>query len=361
MDPANKNIPESFESLMLISKQTGRYKRIDGQRTVSGKFYTQKASWFTMPVRKFFENHIRTNTYILDPFAGRGDLLDSLSQRYKVICKGYDLSEGKWLVNDSLAHIPNPHAALICTNPPYLAKHSAKRKGVFEKVQHRYMKYYDLYEVAIARSMEAAKAAIFIIPETFLHSTFPKDQLKAVSVIMENPFNNTENPVCVACFESAERDGEKKAKVYIGDQYICRMSALRRKKKNAGRDKNIVFNDPAGNIALKAVDGINPDDRIRFEKPGNFYYGRERVKSSSRLLTYINIKDINNNEIERLLKTLNQNLETVRAETADLLLSPFKGNNKAGKRRRRLDYSLARHLIEWSLCKQMEFHYVAGS
>ncbi len=361
MQPAHKSALEDFESLMLVSKQSGRYKRIDGRRAVSGKFYTQKASWLTAPVREFIENHTKKNKYVLDPFAGGGDLLNSLSQRYKIICEGYDLPGGKWPVNDSLVHIPNPHAALICANPPYLAKHSAQRKGVFEKVRRHYVKYYDLYETAIARCMEAAEAAVFIIPETFLHSGFPKNQLKAVSVITDNPFNSTENPVCAACFESSERDGANNAKIYIGDQYICAMSALRRNRKSGGRNKTIVFNDPSGNIALKAVDGVNPHDRIRFEKSEGFYYGRERVKSSSRLLTYISIKDIDGNNIERLLKTLNQNLEKARAETADLLLSPFKGNNKAGKRRRRLDYSLARQLIEQSLNRQIEFHYAAGS
>ena len=353
MKTANNNVSRNFDrnsdSLMLISKQTGRYKRIDGQRAVSGKFYTRKTSWLTAPARGFFERHIRKNKYVLDPFAGRGDLLESLSQRYDIICEGYDLSGGKWPVNDSLAHIPNPRAAFICTNPPYLAKHSAKRKGVFEKVQRYYASYYDLYEAAIARAMEASRAAIFIIPETFLHSAFPKNQLKAVSVITENPFNDTENPVCAACFESSARDGEINAKVYIGDQYICPMSALQRKKRCAARGKQIAFNSPSGNIALKAVDGVDPNDKIRFEKAENFYYGRERVKESSRLLTYISIQGLSGRETGRFLKILNRKLEETRAETADLLLSPFKGNNKAGRRRRRLDYSLARQLIMQSL------------
>ena len=380
---------------------TGRSRdKQAGRRTVYGQFYTRKMSWFSAPVRQFFENHIKTNKYVLDPFAGEGDLLKNLSKRYKIICQGYDLSGNRWPVNDSLIHIPNPRSALILTNPPYLAKHSAKRKAVFSKVRRYYTAHYDLYEAAIARGVEAAKAAVFIIPETFLHSAFPKHQLKAVSVIIENPFTTTENPVCVACFESKRRDGETNAEIYIGDQYICLMSDLRRHKRmsekiecgrsglgggkpshgkpraqNEGRGglgggrvedakinpsgpdattngacgRRIAFNDPSGKIALKAVDGVRPEDRIRFEKADNFYYGREKIKNSSRMLTYVSVPGLSDGEIGPFLKILNRKLEEARAETADLLLSPFKGNNKAGRRRRRLDYTLARRLIEHSL------------
>ena len=123
---------------MLISRQKGRYKRINAKQAISGSFYTQKMSWFTEPVKDFFEKRIQTNNHVLDPFAGGGDLLEGLSRRYHIICKGYDLLGKRWTVNDSLSYIPNPYSALICTNPPYLAKHSAKRKGIFEKVQHHY-------------------------------------------------------------------------------------------------------------------------------------------------------------------------------------------------------------------------------
>ncbi len=348
----NADILEDFESLMLISKQKGRHKRINGKQAVLGKFFTQKMSWFAEPVREFFEFCIKNNKHVLDPFAGKGDILKSLSQRYKIICKGYDLLEKRWPANNSLVHIPNPHSALICTNPPYLAKHSAKRKNLFEKVKRYYAEYYDLYELAIARAMETARWAIFIIPETFLHSAFPKSQLKTASVITENPFNDTENPVCVACFDSTFQDGENKAKIYIGNHYVCPMSAIRRKRKRTNFSRPIVFNDPSGSIALKAVDGMDPDDKIRFERAESFYYGREKIKHSSRLLTYISIKDLSQRETDRFLKILNQKLEKIREKTADLLLSPFKGNNKTGCRRRRLDYALARHLIEQSLnCK----------
>lgn len=342
---------EPFTSRMLISKQKGRYKRINGQRTATGTFYTHKTSWLTTPVQEFLEAHRTPTTPVLDPFAGNGDLLTCLSQRYPTLaCEGYDIARGeRWPINDSLAHIPNPSAALICTNPPYLAKHSAKRKGVFAHVQSYYATHYDLYELAITRSMETAQAAILIVPETFLHSAFPKTQLALVSVITESPFTDTDNPVCVACFETDRQDGNDNARVYVDNQYVCRLSTLRHARETTRRDSRVVFNDPAGNLALKAVDGTAPHDRVRFAQPDQFYYGRNRIKHSSRLVTYIRVHGIGAQAMPTFIDAVNQQVETLRRNTADLILSPFKGNNKAGQRRRRLDYALARTLIVQTL------------
>ena len=46
---------------------------------------------------------------------------------------------------------------------------------------------------------------------------------------------------------------------------------------------------------------------------------------------------------------MNHKLNEIRSETSDMVLSPFKGNNKDGTRRRRLDYQLARYVINESM------------
>ena len=51
----------------------------------------------------------------------------------------------------------------------------------------------------------------------------------------------------------------------------------------------------------------------------------------------------------RQLSGKSRRLQRIRKKTKDLILSPFKGNNKSGNRRRRLDYKLARGIIEQSL------------
>ena len=67
------------------------------------------------------------------------------------------------------------------------------------------------------------------------------------------------------------------------------------------------------------------------------------------MLTYLEVPNVSDEEIDAFVKICNFNIEKLRKETNDLILSPFKGNNKIGKRRRRLDYSLARVIIAKSL------------
>jgi hypothetical protein len=52
------------------------------------------------------------------------------------------------------------------------------------------------------------------------------------------------------------------------------------------------------------------------------------------------------NEINPFISACNERVERFRKDTADVLLSPFKGNMKNGVRRRRLDYETARAIME---------------
>jgi hypothetical protein len=54
---------------------------------------------------------------------------------------------------------------------------------------------------------------------------------------------------------------------------------------------------------------------------------------------------LNEKDLDVLIDTANFELENVRKKSSDLVLSPFKGNNKAGCRRRRLDYAMARKIL----------------
>ena len=345
---------------MLVSKAKGREVDIDAGKVATGSFYTTRSNWLTDQVRDFLEIALNSsNGSILDPFAGDGHLLDAVrsdSKLAKSVAKasGFDIQGEIWPLNDSLISIPNPDRAVIVTNPPYLANHSAKRKGVQLLVKQYFEKsgLDNLYKIALANSLAAADYVLAIIPETFLLSNFPKDRLELVVVIQDQLFGDTEAPAVVACFGPKT---EFEAKVFIGEKLIGNLAEiLSLRSLSDGPKQKIEFNQPKGRIGLRAVDGSNGKTPIAFLLASDFSYRKDKVVVSSRLMTYLEIPDLSDSEISSVVEIANRELARIRELSSDLVLAPFKGNNRSGVRRRRLDYALARRILRVAISKSQK-------
>jgi hypothetical protein len=330
---------------MLVSADRDRFVEIDPDKVSRGSFYTTDEAWLNAPVRRFLSDAFLTNTSVLDPFAGDGHLLDLVRREFGVATFGLDIAGDKWARNDSLVSIPNASQSVIVTNPPYLANHSAKRKGVADLVATYFdgTDYDNLYKIALDRCLAAADFVVAVIPETFLLSSFDKSRLALVSVIEGDLFADTEAPAVVACFGPAEIQYD--ANVYNGDELLGSLKEIFDLRNGRARSGiQIVFNDPKGRIGLRAVDSHDGIRRIEFIN-GDFEYRRDRIKVSSRLLTYLDVPELSDEQIKELVIRANSQLEILRVKSSDMILAPFKGNDKKGNRRRRLDYALARQII----------------
>lgn len=328
---------------MLVSADRDRFVEIDPHKVSRGSFYTTDEAWLNAPVRAFLAEAFLTNTSTLDPFAGDGHLLDLVRREFGVATFGLDIAVDKWARNDSLVSIPNASKSVIVTNPPYLANHSAKRKGVNDLVATYFdgSDYDNLYKIALDKCLAAADFVVAIIPETFLLSSFDKSRLALVSVIEGDLFSDTEAPAVVACFGPVGGN----ARLFNGDSIIGTFNEIFELRTGRARSGiQIVFNDPNGRIGLRAVDSHDGIRRIEFIQ-GDFEYRRDRIKVSSRLLTYLDVPELSDTQIKELVVRANAHLEILRAKSSDLILAPFKGNDKKGNRRRRLDYALARQIL----------------
>ena len=335
---------------MLVSKAGNKTVDIDISKVSLGSFYTTKSGWLTDQVRHFLEKALsESKGNLLDPFAGDGHLLeaiksDSVLGSQVKLATGFDIQGDLFPVNDSLIAIPNPKRAVIVTNPPYLANHSAKRKGVDQLVA----KYFagstqkNLYRIALEKALESADYVVAIIPETFLLSTFPKHRLELAVVIQDSLFGDTDAPALVACF-TKERCAD--AHIFTGNQRIGNLSEILALRESTAPKHTIVFNDPNGRIGLRAVDGSDGKTPIAFVAARDFGYPSNSVAVSSRLMTYLEVPGVADEDIPELISKANGMLASIRMRSGDLVLAPFKGNNKAGKRRRRLDYALARRIL----------------
>jgi len=335
---------------MLVSKAKNRTVEVDIDKVSLGSFYTTKSGWLTDQVRQFLEKALsESNGNLLDPFAGDGHLLEAiksdpvLGPQVKQ-ATGFDIQGDTFPFNDSLVSIPNPQRAVIVTNPPYLANHSAKRKGVDQLVA----KYFDgstqknLYRIALEKALESADYVVAIIPETFLLSTFTKHRLELAVVIQDSLFGDTDAPALVACF-TKERCAD--ARIFTGNQSIGKLSEILALRESSAPKQTIVFNEPKGRIGLRAVDGSDGKSPIAFIAAKDFYYPSKSVAVSSRLMTYLELPELSDSEVSKLISKANANLSEIREASGDLVLAPFKGNDQNGKRRRRLDYALARKIL----------------
>jgi hypothetical protein len=336
---------------MLISREEGRFATIDAPKVRTGRFLTTGDGWLCEPVLEFLR--AAGADEVVDPFAGDGHLLRHVVEAgIEVPTSGYDIAPG-WPRNDSLASIPSHPAAVIVTNPPYLAKHSASRKRVLRTVARYYADGdLDLYQVAVRRCLEASPHVVALLPETFLHAGVLRERLERVVVIeRESPFDDTTCPILVACFGPEERAADE-VWVWRDEQRVGTLAELDALRRAGAVSDAIRFNDPNGAIALQAVDGVDPAVRIAFGPRSASGYDVAGIKPSSRLVTFVTVDGVDDEtRVDRLCTLANARLAALRDGIGELALSPFKGNDRLGRRRRRLDYRQARAILTAALAE----------
>ncbi len=317
----------------------------DSKKRGLGQYFTKGSVWMKDNIRNFILESQCSVVY--DPFAGSGDLLKAVQNLGYRNFRGMDIDESLgWEFNDSLSGIPTVQNAIIVTNPPYLSNYSAKRRHIYGRVKHYFeqTRFDDLYLLALSKMLEAQEYVVAIVPETFVNSPFPKERLYSINILEENPFTETESPVCVACFDGISKPPQN-VKVYKNGHYSSTLGDLEAKRLHPSNEMRIRFNSTIGNIGLRAVDTTDPSRKIRFTKRDELDYDMSKIKASSRIITVIDA-EIPDGILQPFIEACNQILEKYRKDTDDILLSPFKGNMKNGIRRRRLDYYTCRAIME---------------
>lgn len=318
------------------------------KKVILGQFFTKENIWLRPQIKDFIKNAKVSIAY--DPFAGEGHLL-SVAEKDLGFTKtvGLDIDPALiWDKNDSLISIPHIEGAIIITNPPYISNYSASRKKVRDKVQmyFEHSDYDDVYLIALDNMLEAQKYVVAIIPETFINSAYRKKSLlHSITILEQSPFDDTDTPVAVACFDGAIKSLDD-VKVYKGDTLVSSLGSIEALRMIPDHSVKMIFNDKNGWLAVRCVDSTNPYDMLRFDYKENINYNwEEGIKVSSRLFTLINI-DVPQEKRTEFIDCCNRILVDIREKTSDLIFSPFKGNMKNGMRRRRLDFKTCRAIIE---------------
>ena len=304
---------------------------VDNKRK-NGQYFTQYNPFDNQAFQEWSNECHLTHNIILEPFAGSNNLIKMLQE----ICFcnsfiSYDIEpqNENVLFKDTLHDFPTGYNVCI-TNPPYLAQNSAKRRGLF----YPKTSYDDLYKFAIDKCLKNCKNVGAIIPASFLNSKLFRDRLSHYILLNTKMFNDTDHPVCLALFKEKSNDVE----LYEDKHFIGKLSEFERKLPKSKHKIEMKFNDKNGNLGLIAIDNtIEPS--IRFCNGDEI--NPNKICNSSRSITRISIDC----DVKKLINNLNEMLGEFRKETYDVFLTPFKGLRKDLKYRRRLDYALARNVI----------------
>ena len=321
---------------------------IEDKKTLLGQFFTKDELWLKPQIVDFIKSTGCHTAF--DPFAGGGHLLEVAKKLGLKKTIGYDIDDNLgWTKNDSLISIPHiSDDTIIITNPPYLSNYSAARKGIIGQVKKYFdsTTYDDLYLLALDNMLKSQKYIVAIIPETFINSNFKKkNYLHSITILEENPFDDTDTPVIVACFDGKYKNFFN-ISIYKNQTKVIDLGTLEESRLQPKNNVDMDFNNKNGWLAVRCVDTTNPNDKLRFDRKENISYNWEKgIKVSSRLLTLIDV-NVPINKRDAFIKKCNTLLSQLRINTNDIIFSPFKGNMKNGHRRRRLDFKTCRAIIE---------------
>ena len=331
-----------------------------------GQFFTRDSVWMHPHIKAHLTALSQRYSICVDPFAGDGHLLNAVAE-FGFTSIGYDVdpticrSNGWGVPNDSIRNVVVHDGAFVLTNPPYLAKNSAKRldspmveyfrdSAVLVAGSGRATVLDDLFKLAIERTISHYNDSVWIVPESVVQDLdrLPhwRKRLHSVTILEQNPFTDTEHPVCVLVFTT----NNPKGSIWKNDEHLGTYDELRETHNDIAAASTTAlamrFNAPAGALGYRAVDGTKSDGsmRIKFCPAEHLDYDRGNIKVSSRHITYIETH-LSPAELKPVIFEANRRIEAYRSATSDVFLTAFMGNTKDGVRRRRLDYKLARRMF----------------
>jgi len=289
-----------------------------------------------------------------EPFAGANNIVEMLAELnihiadddhwecYDIIPDLYDEQNTSGVSikqKDMILNYPNVVSPVGITNPPYLARNSATRRGL----SYPDTIYDDVYKLCIELMLKHHKYVAAIIPESFIKTNLFGERLFAVISLNCEMFDDTDCPVCLAMWvEKSTNDYS----IYLSNGFCAgKMSKLRQFEPVCSGD--YIFNEPHGKIGLYACDSTTGNS-IRFVNGGDI--DPRKIKNTSRCVTRIGgIPD--SIDIDKLIKMCNDELQKWRGKTHDVFMTSFKGLREDGYYRRRLDWVAAGYIIDIAMKK----------
>ena len=357
--------PNTGISLPDRSPKTGK--------KMKGQFYTVNSSY----ILDGFPLPPKDARCVIEPFAGRGDLLGWLEKNGNTLpVEAYDIDpqHNGVIQRDTLMYPPNYKDTWILTNPPYLARNKSPQKEVFDQYDTN-----DLYKCFLCSftRQEPCAGGIFIIPAGFFLSPrevdvrcrngfMTKYKLLKVKYFEETVFPDTTTTVVAFAFEKSPMllteqtvewvstpSGEKRTFVMSqlndwiigGEIYrlpVAEGIQIRRyvEGQTPREGEQITY------MTLSALDSGTQHGRISLDyKEGYLYPAKECSRTYATLC--IQGKTLSLDEQRQICADFTALVEKKRSETWSLFLPQFRESKEYARKRIpfELAYTIVLHLI----------------
>lgn len=345
---------------------------VDSKRN-NGQFYTVNSSYILegLPLPP------ETIKHIIEPFAGKGDLIDWLKEKgVSLPIETYDIDPKRddIVQRDTLTSPPDYQDSWVITNPPYLARNKCDKKELFDKYNTN-----DLYKCFILSISDQNFCAggIIIIPAGFFLS--PRDidvrcrnsfmrnyRLTHVRYFEETVFPDTTTTVVAISFErspiglieqnvewislpsgerrtfnmNAENDwiiGGQVYKLSVPEGITVRRYVVGQKARTG---------EQITSMTLCALDSGKQSGRISLDfKEGYVYPAKDCSRTYATMC--ITGRTLSIVEQKRLCNEFNEFLEQKRVETWSLFLPQYRESKEYARKRIPFDlaYTILLHLV----------------
>lgn len=342
---STSELAQLADGLAHISKQIkqaeGGLRRLqkDKERE-AGRHYTV-SNPFDHPLFVEWLSLVPTDKRWLEPFAGACDIphmiaglgIDVNWDCFDIARTSTPRNNIRFTRRDTISNFPQGYQVCV-TNPPYLHKSSASRRGF----SYPASRYDDLYKHCLSLMLENCGFIAAIVPDSFVPSGLFRDRLFGVISLTIPMFNATDCPVCLALFVP---ECTSDFQIWHGELYLGNYNELAAHNLS-GYSCTIDwrFNDPEGEITVKCVDSKRGADICFLQSEGIDI----TVKRSSRHIIKIGgvPSDI---DVDMLINHCNAILREYRDKTHDCFLTSFGGLRKDGCYRKRIPFHVIRHIL----------------
>ncbi len=344
-------------------------------KQTNGQFYTVNSTYILEGLQWPPPS---SSTRVIEPFAGKGDLLTWLATKGNYTVEAYDIDPKTPGVQqrDTLTHPPDYSDAWILTNPPYLARNKSSTKTLFDLYDTNDL--YKCFLLSLCRP-QTCRGGILILPAGFFLSPREIDvrcrteflqryRLLRVRYFEEAVFPDTPTTVVAFSFEAAaglvEQEVEwislpsgqrRRFTMRAADDWIIggdvyRLSvptsayAVRVRRYVAGQV--LKQGEQLTNMTLTALDSGTATGRIRLEYKEGYVYP---AKESSRSFATLSVEGrvLTAEEQRMVCRRFNAFLETKRDETWSLFLPQYRESKEYA--RKRIPFELAYTIVRWIL------------